>query len=332
MFATATYTASDPAIHTAAIRAATVQAVAVSRGAFQAQVTRFDLNRLWMQRGQENLPRTFRSTIPTDRVLVSFLRPNTGPTTRLGIEFSCRQIALGSPGQTVSWRSFGACRWAGMSMSIEDFARCSHILVGHELTPPPFQRLLTPPPALMSRLQRLHQAVVHLAKTAPQVISRPEATRRLEQSLIEAFIACIASGAEQASGTPRRHAQVLAAFEAVLEANADRALDMSEICAAVGVPGRTLRVCCADALGMSPKRYLDLRRMYLARRALVLAGPENESVTEIATRYGFWELGRFAAGYRSLFGETPSVTLKRAFTGSSRPNRSSPLARSATSA
>ena len=98
-----------------------------------------------MQRGQENLPRIFRSTIPADRVVVSFLRPNTVPTTRLGIEFSSRQIALGSPGQMVPWRSFGACHWAAMSMSIEDFVCCSHTLVGHELTPPQFQRLLTPP-------------------------------------------------------------------------------------------------------------------------------------------------------------------------------------------
>jgi AraC-like DNA-binding protein len=313
MFASATYTASDPAIHTAAIRAANVQAVAVSRGDFQASVTRIDLDRLWMQRGQENLPRTFRSRIPADRLVVSFLSPQTGPTTRLGMEFSSRDIAVGSPGQTVSWRSFGACHWAGMSLPIEDFARWSHVLVGQELKPPPFQRLLTPPPALMSRLQRLHEAAAHLAGTAPEVISHPEATRRLSQSLIEALTACVARGAEHASGTPRRRAQVLARFEAALEANGDRAVQMTEICAAVGVPGRTLRICCAEALGMSPKRYLDLRRMHLARQALLLAAPENESVTKIATRHGFWELGRFATGYRSLFGEAPSSTLKREF-------------------
>ena len=62
---------------------------------------------------------------------------------------------------------------------------------------------------------------------------------------------------------------------------------------------------------MSPKRYLLLRRMHLARRALRDSAPTATTVTEIATRHGFWQFGRFAGEYKSLFGEAPSATLYR---------------------
>jgi len=100
-------------------------------------------------------------------------------------------------------------------------------------------------------------------------------------------------------------------LENFLEANPDRTLHLTDLCAAAAASDRTLRILCQEHLGMSPTRYLWLRRMHLARRALRMADPTTTTVTEIATSYAFWELGRFAVAYRSLFGETPSATLRR---------------------
>ena len=61
---------------------------------------------------------------------------------------------------------------------------------------------------------------------------------------------------------------------------------------------------------MGPKRYLLLRRMHLVRRALRESSPAKATITEIATRFGFWQFGRLAVEYKALFGEAPSATLR----------------------
>jgi transcriptional regulator GlxA family with amidase domain len=100
-------------------------------------------------------------------------------------------------------------------------------------------------------------------------------------------------------------------FRRVVEENPDQPLYIPELCRAIGVSERTLRVCCQEQLGVGPKRYLQLRRLHLARRALRAARRDAATVTDIATRYGFWHFGRFAGEYQLLFDEAPSVTLHR---------------------
>jgi AraC-like DNA-binding protein len=104
---------------------------------------------------------------------------------------------------------------------------------------------------------------------------------------------------------------IMRRFEQILEANPDEPLYVTDVCAAIGVTDRTLRLHCQYHLGMNPQRYLWLRRMHLARRALALADGTVKTVTEIANDHGFGELGRFAVSYRKLYGEAPSVTLRR---------------------
>ena len=54
---------------------------------------------------------------------------------------------------------------------------------------------------------------------------------------------------------------------------------------------------------MGPKRFLLLRRMSMLPRDLQRATPVETTVTEIATRYGFWQFDRLALEHKALFGE-----------------------------
>jgi transcriptional regulator GlxA family with amidase domain len=78
------------------------------------------------------------------------------------------------------------------------------------------------------------------------------------------------------------------------------------------VTERTLRSCCTEFLGMSPIRYVLLRRLSRARVALRDTDPDGSDLSELVRGFGFAELGRFEAAYRAAFSETPLTTLRRA--------------------
>ena len=87
---------------------------------------------------------------------------------------------------------------------------------------------------------------------------------------------------------------------------------MAELSRLAGVSERTLRAAFHEVLGRSPKQYAIDQRLHAAREALATANPETTTVTDVATAYGFYELGRFAGRYRNRFGEVPSRTLQHA--------------------
>lgn len=82
-----------------------------------------------------------------------------------------------------------------------------------------------------------------------------------------------------------------------------------DICAVVGVSERTLQYAFRDYVDMSPITYLRRCRLNRVRATLRTSDPQTTTVTQIAMRFGFLHLGRFAEDYRQLFDESPSVTL-----------------------
>jgi AraC-like DNA-binding protein len=89
-------------------------------------------------------------------------------------------------------------------------------------------------------------------------------------------------------------------------------LNISALCRALAVSERTLRKAFNKTYGLPPCRHLRMLRLSRVRGALLSAHDQVVTVTEIATGFGFGELGRFSVEYRKVFGESPSVTLHRA--------------------
>jgi AraC family ethanolamine operon transcriptional activator len=95
----------------------------------------------------------------------------------------------------------------------------------------------------------------------------------------------------------------------LLREHVSEPVTMTELSRQTGVSERTLRAAFHDVLGRSPKQYAIALRLWAARQALRDAEPGTTTVTDVATAYGFFELGRFAGRYREAFGEVPSETL-----------------------
>jgi len=95
-----------------------------------------------------------------------------------------------------------------------------------------------------------------------------------------------------------------------MEANCHLPITLENLVSISGVSGRSLFAGFRKFRGISPMNHLRNIRMSRVRSELETPSTES-SVTEVATRWGFYELGRFAAAYKSRFGEYPSETLKR---------------------
>jgi transcriptional regulator GlxA family with amidase domain len=108
--------------------------------------------------------------------------------------------------------------------------------------------------------------------------------------------------------TRQRYQQIVDRFEEIARANLGDPERISDICDAIAVSQRTLVRAFHAVHGTSPSRYLHALRLAEARKALKNGAFEN--VTEVAVRFGFHELGRFAVDYRAAFGESPSDTLR----------------------
>ena len=124
-------------------------------------------------------------------------------------------------------------------------------------------------------------------------------------------------GEANAGRSPVSRSHILGAVDNYLRIRGNEPVYVADLCLAAGVSQPTLFRTFEEVFGVSPKQFLQIRRLHQVRRKL-LDGCKGLSISSVAYDYGFWQLSRFGRAYKALFGETPSQTLraKSQFAGS----------------
>jgi AraC-like DNA-binding protein len=307
----ATLKFSDPDGYAAAFGDVRIKLTITGAGDFKAQLTRLKLKHLEIYRCSESLPRIAYISLPARPVFLSF-PVGKASCTFDGIVLRNGDMVFHSSVERMHQRSSGACQWGLMSLSADHLANISEVLTGQSIASPALSRILRPSRMEAARFQALFEQASRLAEVNHELIETPEIANALEHDMIHAVVHCLtANQADESPNARHHHATLMVRFEETLGRRIDQKLSMPKLCAEVGVAERTLRMCCAEFLGVSPSRYLLLQRLNKARAALRRADPSKATVAEVARNHHFLELGRFSVTYRTAFGELPSVTLQR---------------------
>ncbi|GAA0569025.1 AraC family transcriptional regulator [Paractinoplanes ferrugineus] len=108
---------------------------------------------------------------------------------------------------------------------------------------------------------------------------------------------------------PRRPRTVKRALDA-MHAEPWHQFTAAELASVGGVGIRVLQESFRQHVGMSPLTYLKRLRLDGVHAELSRSDPWQVNVSEVAYRWGFTHLGRFAGAYRERFGVSPSQTLR----------------------
>jgi AraC family ethanolamine operon transcriptional activator len=223
-------------------------------------------------------------------------------------------FAMFGPGAAHFASSSAPTKWASVSFAPVDPGNALGALRGGEPTTigTVFRPVLASPIAANAVVEMLFGAM-NAAERDAMAFATAQARSALERGLLDAFARAVASA--DAVVTPDRAklpaTRLVRLAEDYLDSHLHTPVYIADLCQVTGASERTLRNAFHNVYGVGPTRYLVYRRLATARRALKAAQP-GDTVTAIATRNGLWDLGRFAADYRALYGEPPSATLRAA--------------------
>lgn len=278
-------------------------------GRFYARLAQVGLPQMLIWQVEESLPRIAFLECPRDKFLVALPAPGGQTMVWAGLEIGPNHLVTVGPRQRLHVRTLRPSRWQAVWFSAAALAGYGRSLPGVEPAIPDDVCCWQPSPAARRELLHLLSVATSAIAHDPQPLTCNDAVHGLEQQVIHALVDCLVSANPDPGSDLRRRCQRTAVrLEQLFEESGGRDLKTRDICVAIGVAERSLRRSCSLQLGVGFASYRKLRLLQAARRALSERPAGKVTIAEVASRLGFYHLGRFASEYREFFGELPSAT------------------------
>lgn len=167
-------------------------------------------------------------------------------------------------------------------------------------------------PDLAQQYRATLNNVLACSITTPEVLEYPASSRAMTEAVMNAALLALRarpSTSEQLRyGHHVQRAIVERARNHIL-ADPENPPTVSALSAHLKMSRRGLHHAFINVLGINAATFLRYVRLHGVRKELLRAG-NDQSVSAVAYKWGFWHMGMFSSYYKTLFGETPSATLR----------------------
>jgi AraC family ethanolamine operon transcriptional activator len=281
---------------------------------FRADLDHVHLDGFACDRGTYATPVFVEGSFGSNAICLGTMLRGDRPVLINGQSTGPEELQIYAEGCELEYNAGSNSTWAACVVSREELQLAAATLMDRVLVLNAHGvKTLRPSRRAMNAMTAAIDAVLSTSETPPAAAER---LRYRRERAIDAYVRAIASAdgalSQGATRRTRSRRQIAERVRSWLETRVSEPYSSRAVCEVAGCSERYVEVAFKERYGLSPLKWHLTQRLNHARLDLLRGEAGVGGVTAVATRRGFYELSRFAAKYRSLFGELPSETARRA--------------------
>ena len=289
---------------TFAVMGAEIEFVRKDQGFGPAVMTRADAADLQLSAGGIDFSTVMESRVPEGSVAMQLLTRDPGGTTMCGLATDPDRPSLFAPCAPVFGHLPAGVRATTIVASVDALHAVAADLGLGGLDLERTRMRISPTPQVLQLVEGLRDL-----SGDPGLLEASNNGQRLVERLVVSL--SVEGTPTNRLGRRRDSGEIVALAIDYAQQTGVWQPTLRELCRASLASESSLRAAFVEVLGVPPSTYFQLRVLRELRRLLVVADPDVDTVTALASNLGLSQFGRVAGRYRLLFGESPSRTLRR---------------------